>query len=123
MGFSEAVRRCLSLYATFSGRARRSEYWFFVLFNILAGMVALMVDRVLFPGFEDGVLNPLVGLALLLPSLAAAARRLHDRGRSGWWLLIGLVPVLGHILLLIWFCQPSEGDNRFGPSPLGASAS
>lgn len=121
MGFSEAVRRCFAKYTAFQGRARRSEYWFFVLFGVLAGIVASVLDSILFPGVEEGVISLITSLALLLPTLAVGARRLHDTGRSGWWLLLGLVPVLGTIILIIWFCQRSEGDNAHGPSPLVAA--
>jgi uncharacterized membrane protein YhaH (DUF805 family) len=116
MGFSQAVRVCLTHYATFEGRARRPEYWYFTLFCALAGIVTSLADAVLFPGFEYGFLGFIYGLALFLPSIAVGVRRLHDIGRSGWWMLLALLPVLGMIILLIWSCRRSDADNRFGPS-------
>jgi uncharacterized membrane protein YhaH (DUF805 family) len=116
MGFSQAVRFCLTHYATFEGRARRPEYWYFTLFCALVGIATSLADAVLFPGFEYGVLGFIYCLALFMPSLAVGVRRLHDMGRSGWWMLLALLPVLGMIILLIWSCRRSDADNRFGPS-------
>ena len=114
MGFADAVRHALSNYATFSGRARRSEYWWFSLFSALVGIAGLVVDLVL----DTSFVNLLVTLALFLPGLAVSVRRLHDIGRSGWWLLIALVPLVGIILLLVWYCQDSQPQpNAHGPSP------
>lgn len=136
MDFMTAVRTCLTKYVDFSGRARRREFWFFVLFTFLLGIVASILDLLL--GTESfnndtGLVNTLVGLALLLPTIAVVARRLHDIGRSGWWQVVGLaaVPavfispllsalvVLGSvILLLVCVCLDGQpGDNRFGPNP------
>lgn len=117
MGFMDAVKKCLSLYVTFSGRARRSEYWWFVLFTFLMQIVASFIDSALF-GADTQILGALAGLALILPSLAVGARRLHDIDRTAWWLLIGLVPLIGAIVLIIFFIQRgTEGPNRFGPDP------
>lgn len=116
MTFPDAVRRCLVFYATFTGRARRSEFWFFWLFNLLAHGVAGILDAAIF-GITSP-LNAIVSLLLLVPNLAVAVRRLHDVGRSGWWLLIALVPLLGILVLLIWALRPGEdGPNRFGTDP------
>ena len=135
MDFMTAVRTCLSKYVDFSGRARRSEFWYFALFTFLVGIVATVLDLAL--GTDDfnsgnGLVNTVSGLALFLPSIAAGARRLHDIGRSGWWQLIGLVAIpviflvvpLGllvlvgtFILLIVWFCTDSKGDNQYGPNP------
>lgn len=119
MTFQEAVRTCLTKYATFRGRARRPEYWWFVLFVFLAQFVAGIVDAILFPGPEaqSGPVGGIVTLALLLPTLAAGARRLHDIGRSGWWLLLGLVPIVGTLVLLWWFVQPSREPEPQDPTP------
>jgi uncharacterized membrane protein YhaH (DUF805 family) len=118
MTFPDAVRRCLTLYATFGGRARRSEFWFFWLFNLLAHMVAGILDLAIFSAGSP--LNAIVSLLLLIPGLSVSVRRLHDGGRSGWWLLIGLVPLVGIVVLLIWYAtRGEEGTNRFGPDPLG----
>lgn len=125
MGFTEAVRTCLSKYADFSGRARRSEYWYFVLFNILVSIVASVLDAVLgtdFDGMSNGLIGVLASLALLLPSLAVGVRRLHDTSRSGWWILIGLVPLIGWIVLIVFFVQDSHADNEHGPNPKAATA-
>lgn len=124
MGFSDAVRTCLGKYATFSGRASRSEYWWFYLFTFLV-LVALSVLDIVFFGYqpEDPTAIPvlvLVGLAaILLPMLAAAIRRLHDTDRSGWWYLIAFIPVIGGIVLLVFLIlKGTVGPNRFGPDPL-----
>lgn len=113
----------LSQYVGFGGRARRAEYWWFFLFSLLVGIVTSILDSVLGTDFEGsstsgGVLNLIASLALLLPSLAVAVRRLHDTDRTGWWLLIGLIPLVGAIVLLVFFVQDgTPGPNRFGPSP------
>jgi uncharacterized membrane protein YhaH (DUF805 family) len=117
MGFGEAISTCLSKYATFSGRARRSEYWFFALFEALVNIAAGVVDGVV----NSSLIGALAAIALFLPSLAVSVRRLHDIDRSGWWLLIGLIPILGWILLFIWACTKGTlGPNRFGRDPLAA---
>jgi uncharacterized membrane protein YhaH (DUF805 family) len=116
MGFVEASRSGLRNYATFSGRAPRSEYWWFYLFYLLVSLVAAMLD-----GMTGGVglLNAAVALGLLLPVLAVSVRRLHDVDRSGWWYLIILIPLIGIIVLLVWFVtRGTSGPNRFGPDPL-----
>jgi uncharacterized membrane protein YhaH (DUF805 family) len=102
-------------YVGFQGRARRKEYWMFFLFNLIIGLVI---------GFVEGLLNlsqvlsTLYSLAILLPSLAVGVRRLHDTGRSGLWLLIGLIPLIGLIVLLVFFCEDSkENENQYGPNP------
>ena len=108
MNFGQAISACLSKYATFTGRARRSEYWWFLLFEFLMMAAASTIND---------KLSGLVSLALLLPALAVGVRRLHDIGRSGWWLLLSLVPVIGWIVLLVWAVQKSYPDvNSFGPS-------
>ena len=120
MNFGDSIRTCLSKYATFQGRASRSEYWFFILFGVIALVVASIVDGILGTGLA---LYGLVALGLFLPQLAAGVRRLHDVNRSGWWMLIVLVPLLGPILLLIWTCSPgTAGDNDHGANPLGGGA-
>ena len=115
MGFQEAVRTVLSKYATFTGRAARPEFWWFALFSLLAHLVASFLDGLL---FGQQLIDGLLALALLLPSLAVGARRLHDIGRSGWWLLISLIPVVGWLVLIYFYVQPGEpSDNQFGPRP------
>jgi uncharacterized membrane protein YhaH (DUF805 family) len=123
MGFSEAVRVALiEKFATFNGRARRSEYWYFQLF---AGIVA-GVAMVLMGMNEDSLavisLVSIVVLALFVPSLAVTVRRLHDTGRSGWFYLVAFVPIVGGILVFIWTCsRGTEGVNRYGSDPLNAA--
>ena len=100
----------------FSGRSIRSEYWYWVLFTIVGSIVAGIIDVVL--GIT--VIDPLFGLATILPSIAVAVRRLHDLDRTGWWIFIGLIPIIGWIILIIWYCtRGTVGPNRFGPDPLG----
>ena len=109
---------CWKKYAEFSGRARRQEFWMFVLFNFLAGIATGIVDVIL---GTNGMLNGLYSLAVLIPSLSVAVRRLHDTDRSGWWQLIGFVPLIGWIILLVFLCSDSKpGENRFGANPKGA---
>ncbi len=111
----------LQKYAVFSGRASRNEYWWFFLFNVIIAAGLSVVDYGLF-GTDEGqsILSSIYGLAVLIPSIAVAVRRLHDTNRSGWWLFIGLVPIVGWIVLLIFYIQPSnEGDNKYGPNPWG----
>lgn len=111
----------LKKYATFSGRARRKEYWMFVLFNIIFSIMATVLDSVIGTRDPDtgyGIINGLYSLAVLLPGLAVSARRLHDIGKSGWWLLIVLIPIIGAIWLLVLMVTDSQpGDNEYGPNP------
>lgn len=119
--FSDAVRQVFNKYATFRGRARRSEYWWFVLFNYLVVFVALILDFCLGLTFADTGYGPIYCIAaivLLLPSLAVTVRRLHDINKSGWNILWGIIPLIGAILLLVWCCQDSKAEvNQYGESP------
>ena len=118
MSFGQAIASGFQNYVNFSGRAARSEFWFWTLFSFLATAAAGIVDMVAFANAAVSPLNSLVSLALLLPSLAVSVRRLHDLDRTGWWLLLVLT-VIGAILLLIWNCMKgATGPNRFGPDPL-----
>ena len=121
MGFLEAIQSCFKKYVGFSGRAPRSEYWFFFLFNIILSIFANVIDLQVLKG--QPIASVVVLLATLLPGLAVAVRRLHDKDKSGWWLLLLLIPLVGFIVLLVWFCGAgTQGENRFGPNPLPASA-
>jgi uncharacterized membrane protein YhaH (DUF805 family) len=132
MTFMEAVRSGFSNYVTFSGRARRSEFWFWTLFAIIISVVAMLVDGMIFPDLmtaqvtdagasfqsQGGPISLVVSLGLILPGLAMAVRRLHDTDRSGWWLLIGLIPLIGLIVLIVWYVtEGTKGPNRFGADP------
>jgi uncharacterized membrane protein YhaH (DUF805 family) len=120
MNFGQAIKTCLNKYATFSGRATRSEYWYFFLFLVIVNIVASVLDPTIFGDMP--VLYLIATLALLVPSIAAGVRRLHDTDKAGWWLLVGLIPVIGTIVLIVFFCQRgSVGTNQFGPDPLQAS--
>lgn len=104
-------------YAGFSGRARRREYWIFALINLIIGILLTGVGRAL----GTSVLSTIYSLAVLIPGLAVGARRLHDTNRSGWLLLLGLIPFIGWLVLIIFLVQDgTRGDNRFGPDPKAA---
>lgn len=128
MGFADAVRSVFSKYATFSGRARRAEYWWFALFNVLVSLALQILDMAIFGmrsmGPDAGmglpnVLGGLFSLAILVPSVAVWVRRLHDVGRSGWWWLLALIPVIGWIILFYWSVRRGDvGANIFGPDPV-----
>ena len=111
-------------YATFSGRAGRPEYWYFSLIYVLLALIIGAVDGIV--GWYDpatgvGLLSGILALALLLPSTAVTVRRLHDTGRSGWWLLIAFVPVIGWVVLLVFLAQRSgPGPNAYGDGPAEA---
>jgi uncharacterized membrane protein YhaH (DUF805 family) len=111
--------KVLKAYAVFTGRARRKEYWMFVLISVLITMGLALVDVSLHLWIgRNGLLSTLYGLGVLIPALAVAVRRLHDTNRSGWWLLLVFVPVVGSLTLLVFFVLDSTpGTNRFGPNP------
>ena len=117
-----AVRKAAARYADFRGRASRPEFWWCVLAIWIIGFVAQFLDRLIFgraigpEGFDGGPVSFLLVILVLLPGLALAVRRLHDSGRSGWWLLLEFIPVIGWLLLLFFYVQRSDpGPNRFGP--------
>ena len=114
MSFTDAIRDGFSKYVTFSGRSSRSAYWWWYLFGVLVLVVSLAIDYALGAG---GILYVLVALAMLLPNLAVLVRRLHDSGRSGWWILIALVPLIGAIVLLVFTLQGSDPPNQWGNGP------
>lgn len=136
MNMMQAVQSVYGNYVTFSGRAARSEYWWFFLFSIIASILLGIVEASLGLGqgvvtsgngsfsanYSGGILSGIWALANFLPSLAVSARRLHDTDRSAWWLLIAFVPLIGVIVLLVFFCgRGTSGPNRFGRDPLRAA--
>jgi uncharacterized membrane protein YhaH (DUF805 family) len=119
MGFGQAISAGFSNYVNFSGRACRSEYWYWILFIIIADIVAAIIDRAL----DMQLVTGLFGLVTIIPNIAIAIRRLHDLDRTGWWILLGFIPLIGWIILLIWYVtKGTDGPNRFGPDPLATLA-
>ena len=106
----------LKKYTDFSGRARRQEYWMFILFYLIFYIVLTTADVML----GTMILSLIFTLALLIPSISIAARRLHDTGRSGWWQLIALIPLIGAIVLIVFMVQDSHDENQYGPNPKAA---
>jgi len=129
MSFTEAIQTVWSKYATLSGRATRPEFWWWVLFVILLNMATGIIDRIVIApalGFEmlektaGQPLSLIVSLALIIPGFCVSVRRLHDIDRSGWWLLINLIPIIGVLVYLFWLTRPgTDGANRYG-APSGA---
>ncbi len=127
MKFTESIRAFFSRYTDFQGRTPRSGYWWVVLFLVAVSFVMWAVDMVLFEGIYPQTLleqgfgpgSILFIAATFIPNLALGFRRLHDTGRSAWWILIGLVPIVGAIVLLVFYLLPSTpGSNQYGPNPL-----
>ena len=116
----------LKNYATFSGRARRKEYWMFFLISALISIVLTLLDILLGTysvEYEAGLFSGLYSLLILIPSIAVVVRRLHDTNRSGWWILISLIPLIGVIVLFVFMCLDSQpGTNRFGANPKEAAS-
>jgi uncharacterized membrane protein YhaH (DUF805 family) len=115
--FTEALKK----YAVFSGRSRRKEYWYFVLFTVLISIALNIIDGLTGP-YDSwagvGLFSGIFGLAILIPSITVSVRRLHDIDRTGWWVLISLVPLIGWIVLLVFHVQDSTpGSNRYGSNP------
>lgn len=115
------AKRPLQKYAEFTGRASRPEYWWFVLAQIVVMLVAMFLDSMLgtdFGGTGYGLIYLVVALGLLVPAIAVGIRRLHDTDRSGWWLLIALIPFVGAIILIVFLAsEGNNGDNQYGPPP------
>ena len=125
MNFTEAVTTAFQNYFNFQIRSRRSEYWYFSLFLFLVFIATELADMLLFNTVvsESGPLYVITMLATFIPSLAVSVRRLHDIERSGWFLLLVLIPLIGWIILIYWMCQPgTSGQNRFGEDPVEAGA-
>jgi uncharacterized membrane protein YhaH (DUF805 family) len=114
MSFGDAISTCFSQYVTFTGRARRSEYWYFFLFILLVEVAAVVIGAVI----HFSLLGTVVSLAVLLPHLAVAVRRLHDTGRSGWWVLVGIIPLIGTVMLIVFFAtDATPAGDKYGPAP------
>lgn len=126
MGFGAAVASFWKNYATFTGRARRSEFWFISLFLLLTNLATAAIDFVLLGNDVErfiangggGIVGLVWILATIVPALAVQVRRLHDINKSGWWMLIGFLPLAGFIVLLVFSVQDSDvAENKYGPSP------
>ena len=116
MGFSEAIKSVFSKYATITGRASRSEYWYFQLFYMLV-YVGVMVVSTVIPFLAILVL--VFAVAMFIPTITVSIRRLHDKNKSGWWLLLCFTPFIGILVLLFWFVTAgTDGPNEFGADPL-----
>ena len=124
-----AIQSTLRKYGTFEGRSSRSEFWYFVLFTTITSVITGMMDSLFGtaiitivdgdPIVWGGYISYIVSLALLVPSLTVSVRRLHDIGKSGWWMLAAFVPIVGWILLIIWYCiRGDDTPNRFGDKPI-----
>ncbi|GAA1216796.1 DUF805 domain-containing protein [Pseudonocardia alaniniphila] len=113
--------KVLRQYADFNGRARRTEYWMFTLVSVIVGLVLRLIDEVVFvgPGLSTtGWLGLIYSVAVIVPTLAVGVRRLHDTGRSGWWLLIAVIPLIGAIVLIVFFAlEGQRSSNAYGPDP------
>ena len=115
MSFTDAIKSCFQKFATISGRARRSEYWFWYLFTTIVSGLATWIQ-----GSDHYGLTGIVGAVFLIPGLAVAVRRMHDAGRSGWYLLMSLIPLVGWIFVLVALCTDSvPGTNAYGENPKG----
>lgn len=116
MGFSEAIKSVFSQYATFTGRASRSEYWYFTLFNLIVYIGSIILSAVI-PLIL--MLYMVFSIAVIIPGIAVGVRRLHDIGKSGWWYLIVFIPLIGMVILLIWFVMSGTvGPNEYGEDTL-----
>lgn len=113
----------LKKYADFNGRARRSEFWMFTLISTIISVILYLIDKRIMPGSGIQLLYTVYSLAVLVPSLAVSVRRLHDSGRSGWWILINVIPILGQLVYLVFLVQDSQpAANHYGSSPKLATA-
>jgi uncharacterized membrane protein YhaH (DUF805 family) len=115
MAFGEAISDGFSKYATFSGRSSRSAYWWWTLFYVLVIIAASIIDAAI----NSPILGVLAWLGLIIPNLAVLVRRLHDTDHSGWWVLIGLIPLAGAIVLIVFACTSSGPPNKYGDGPDG----
>ena len=119
MNFVDSIKLGFSNYVNFTGRACRSEYWYWILFVFIGFVVAEIIDALT----GKPIFYTLFSLAVIIPNIAIGVRRLHDLDRSGWWLLLSFIPLVGAIILIIWFCgKGTDGPNRFGPDRLAGMA-
>ena len=110
----------LKRYVDFQGRARRREYWMFFLANVIVSFLFLLIGGMIMNSSEVAVPNMIYSVAVLLPGLGVGVRRLHDIGKSAWWILFGLIPLVGPILLIVFLTtEGTKGDNAYGPDPKG----
>lgn len=122
MTFTQSISTCFSKYCTFTGRASRSEYWWWFVFTFIIGLIFGIPSgiKLAHSGAASGlpIISYIVAAILFLPNLGVSFRRLHDTGRSGWWWLISFIPVVGSIVLVIFYCLPSQPfTNQYGPDP------
>ncbi len=125
MTFQEAIKSVYTNYANFAGRAVRSEYWYWMLFYFIVVVVLQILAAVMGSRESPSILVASIfaiwSLGSLIPALAVTVRRLHDTDRSGWFILLALIPLVGAIILIIWYCNAgTPGPNRFGPPPVAA---
>jgi uncharacterized membrane protein YhaH (DUF805 family) len=119
MNFSDSIKLGFSNYVNFTGRACRSEFWYWFLFVFIVAVVAAIIDRVI----GASVTGTIWSLAVFIPNIAIAVRRLHDTDRSGWWALLWIIVIIGWIILIIWWCSKgTDGPNRFGQDRLAGMA-
>ena len=115
MNFASAIKSGFNRYVDFTGRSSRSEVWWWILFSLIVNVIAAILDG----AGGSGLFTIITFFGMVIPSLAVQVRRMHDLDKSGWWLLITLIPLIGAIIALVWFCSKgTEGDNRFGSDPL-----
>jgi uncharacterized membrane protein YhaH (DUF805 family) len=117
MGFMDAVKTCLNKYASIEGRASRSEYWWFYLFTMIVGLVPYFLGAIAGSSILI-IIGGIIILGLMLPGICAGIRRLHDHDKSGWWMLIALVPIVSLVLLYWFVIRGTVGPNQFGPDPV-----
>lgn len=116
MDFGQAISTCFRKFADINGRAQRSEYWWFFLFNLIVNIAGTTL-------FGDGLISVLITLALIVPAISVGVRRLHDTNRTGWWMLAFIIPLLGLVLALFWLTKRGTvGPNQYGDDPLGGYA-
>lgn len=125
MSFTQAVGSAFANFFTLSGRAARSEYWYFFLFSFLGSFALGLVDGLIFGASMNGLapISTIFSLLVVIPGIALGFRRLHDIDKSGWWLLLNFVPVIGWLVLLYFLVKKgTDGGNSYGPDPLGSGA-